>query len=271
MYYTFTSKKTTTPSNKIESKRPITPSKNIIEKQSKPIESIKKYINFINDTIDFKTYRNEFKKNDIVCIKNFINVDLRYELNKELEQYNYYEHAFCPNNGKWEPIHLDKNTEDGILKERYEECIECRNKGLFSYSFKRQIGEHYDTCMCVSCKLYNTLKDTEIINRLEEITGICNLRPNEVFLSKYTKGDFLTTHHDKDKGKIAVVFSLTEKWNPNFGGTLHFVNDDDEIYKSITPKYGNVCIFNLQNGIKNHFVSEVNVNKSRYMISAWYG
>ena len=95
--------------------------------------------------------------------------------------------------------------------------------------------------------------------------------PGEVFLSNYKKNDFLSLHHDINKGDIAVTISLSYDWDPVYGGILHFCDDEKNIYKSVVPKLGNINIFKLDpnKGI-DHFVSPVNVDKNRYTLVAWY-
>jgi Rps23 Pro-64 3,4-dihydroxylase Tpa1-like proline 4-hydroxylase len=91
-----------------------------------------------------------------------------------------------------------------------------------------------------------------------------------MFLSKYEKDDFLSVHHDIQKGDISVTCSLTEDWDVSWGGLLHFCNEEG-VYKTISPKMGTLNVFKLdpENGL-DHFVSMVNVNKPRYTFTAWY-
>ena len=95
-----------------------------------------------------------------------------------------------------------------------------------------------------------------------------NLYCTEVNIANYTKGDFINIHRDSGKGKFAVTLSLTSDWNPSYGGLLHFV-DGSNVIDTVVPHLGNIVIFEI-NEKSDHFVSPVNVEKNRYMISAWY-
>ena len=75
------------------------------------------------------------------------------------------------------------------------------------------MGNHYDTCFCVSCRLNATVKSPEFTDTLSKIIGCINLKPNEVFLSNYGKDDFLSLHHDINKGDIAVTISFTYEYS----------------------------------------------------------
>jgi len=95
--------------------------------------------------------------------------------------------------------------------------------------------------------------------------------PGEMFVSNYGNGDFLSVHHDQNKGNIAVTFSLNTDWHPTYGGILHFCDKDKNIYKSISPNNGSVNIFKINQEVGiDHFVSQVVVDKSRYSLIVWY-
>ena len=155
------------------------------------------FTNFISPELNIDEYSSEFKKNKIAVIPNFVSKDLLNDIRNDIENYKWFMYYFIPVDNIWKP--RSYNLKTPVLSDRYEECNKNRKKNNFTYRFKRQIGKHYDTCVCVTCKLYATLAHPTVINKLEQITGLENLRPGEFFLSKYSKGDFLSTHHDKKK------------------------------------------------------------------------
>jgi len=228
------------------------------------------YQNFVSQEVDIKKYEKLYEDEGLLSIPNFITPSLCDKLKSDLDEYVWFTYSFTPVNNVWgEPGHFLLNSP--LIQERFKECEKNREDGNFTYRFKRQFGKHFETCVCVTCRLYATLSDQRVIKVLEQITGLKELKPGEMFVSKYTKGDFLATHHDKNKGKITTTFCLTDNWDPNYGGILHFCDKDGQIYKSIVPKMGNLCIFRLvKEKQMDHFVSEVRVDKNRYMVSAWY-
>ena len=212
------------------------------------------------------------KEEESVCVPNFISADIIQGLVKEVENYKWWSYAILPYNNVWTPEYF-YNTPfgDADLQNALSECNKHLSDKQFAYRFRRQKVDHYNDCVCVTCKLYETLSSFLVISALCKITGYKNLTPREIFLSNYSKGDVLTIHHDKNKGDIAVTFCFTRDWHPVYGGILHFCDSDNNIYKSVIPTLGAICIFKLdKNNIRNHFVSKINVPKNRYMISAWY-
>jgi hypothetical protein len=230
------------------------------------------YSNFINFDVHFQYFKDIYSKKQIVSIPNFISKIVLKEIKSLLNEYKWFTYTIMPNKNDWNlgPLHVP--SDDSNLNVHFTECAIHKQNNLFTYRFQRQYGDHFQTCTCVSCKLYKTVSQPTILRILEELTGEDNLVPGEMFLSKYTKGDFLTTHHDKDKGRIAVTYSLTYEWNPNYGGVLHFVDNNNNIIHSTSPTLGTMTIFQILNNVpRNHFVSEITVNnKNRFMITAWY-
>jgi hypothetical protein len=237
------------------------------------VEQQQYYSNFINFDVNFQQFKDMYFKNKIVSIPNFISKSLLEEIKPLVHEYKWFTYTIMPNGNDWTlgPI-LNIPSDSPDLHTHFSECTRHKTNNQFTYRFQRQYGPHVPTCSCVSCKLYKTISHSTTLRILEALTGEKNLLPGEMFLSKYTKGDFLTTHHDKDKGRIAVTYSLTYDWDPNYGGILHFVDSDNNVTHSISPTLGSMTIFQLEKHVhRDHFVSEITVNnRTRYMITAWY-
>lgn len=226
--------------------------------------------NFVNNDMitlpNITKYNKMYKDESIVTIPNFISYDVLGSIKHEIENYKWWSYATIPTNNKW-IVHYAQD----ISKQTSDHCDEAFINKLFTYKFRRCLGNHYDTCTCISCRLNATVKSFPFTDILCKIIGCRNLKPREVFLSNYGKNDYLSLHHDINKGDITVTISFTYDWDPVYGGILHFCDDDKNIYKSIVPKLGNINIFklDLSKGI-DHFVSTVNVDKNRYTLVAWY-
>ena len=184
----------------------------------------------------------------------------------QMENYKWWSYATIPNNNIWKPEY-----NEFITSERSNECQRNIEDLKFCYRYKICLGNHYDTCYCISCKLKDTISSFHVTDLLCKIVGCRNLRAGEILLTNYGKDDFLSLHEDNKKGDIAVTFSLTYGWHPCYGGILHFCDNENNIYKSIVPNLGCLTIFDLDNQKgKTHFVSSVNVTKNRYTLTAWY-
>ena len=223
--------------------------------------------NFVSEYItDFQNYKKIYTEKGIITIPKFVSDEVVNSIKDELENYEWWLYATIPNNGKWKV-----NYEENLSDESKLSCKCANEKKLFTYRFRRTIPGHYDTCTCVSCRLNDTMKSWPLTDTICKITGHRNIRPGEIFISNYGKDDFLSMHHDKNKGDIAVTISFAYDWYPTFGGLLHFCDKDNRIHTSVTPEAGQINLFKLdKQNETNHFVSHVLVNKNRYTLTAWY-
>ena len=90
------------------------------------------------------------------------------------------------------------------------------------------------------------MSSPEFINYLNNITSLNLSKLNTLFLSKYKGGNFLSPHSDRGNGKLAFVLNLTKNWKPQYGGILHFMNNDKtEIIESFMPLFNNLMLFEV--------------------------
>ena len=112
-----------------------------------------------------------------------------------------------------------------------------------------------------------------MIETINAITDENITNAHDIFMSKYSYGNFLSPHSDKNNGRIAFVLNLSYGWKPQYGGLLHIMNQErDEVIKTITPQYNSLVLFYIpeETGIP-HFVSHVNIrNRNRYAITGWF-
>jgi Rps23 Pro-64 3,4-dihydroxylase Tpa1-like proline 4-hydroxylase len=227
-------------------------------------------INIKNEDIEsFKDkYINNSKK---LKIPNFLESHFAEEL---------FKHAFLEKN--W-------NMASGIDKNKYEKQnipqfdkinnLQIKNvsaafgKDQFSYIFYRSMNNSKNMSY-FEFTLRKTLNSPEFINTLNEITGLELTQLTTLFMSKYKTGNFLSPHSDRGNGRLAFVINLTKFWKPQYGGNLHFMNDDrTEILDTFVPEFNNLVIFYVPEGDGvPHFVSHIapNVKHNRFAITGWF-
>jgi len=242
------------------------------DRDSDKIDKNKKLLipNFVSKEIDFEKYSKIYHENNkIVSIPKFVSPVVLESLRNEIETFVFSTYSITPNNNNWEMKTYEMNDEN--LNERFQECDYYRLCKNFTYRFKRTVGNHHFSCSCIHCRLQYTLSNYSFTDALCKVVGCKKLSQGEFFLSCYSKNDFLTTHHDSGKGDIAVTINFTYDWDPNYGGVLHFCDEENNIYKSITPNLGSLNIFHVkEEPHTHHFVSQVVVDKNRITLSTWY-
>ena len=113
---------------------------------------------------------------------------------------------------------------------------------------------------------------------------------HSLFAAKYNEGCFLSPHTDQWKGDLGFTLQLTKNWKPQWGGLLHFLDDEEKltsvndtvlkiahkqpktVSETRTPTFNELTLFYLpeQSG-RWHYVSHVNpgVKGSRISYSGW--
>ena len=69
------------------------------------------------------------------------------------------------------------------------------------------------------------------------VTGLRSTDAESQF-TRYTAGQYLTRHRDAldgNKRQLAFVLSLSKQWHPDWGGLLHFYEEDGEVQEVWTP------------------------------------
>lgn len=233
-----------------------------------------RYENFVNDA--YKIFRTdlmcELDKNYIITLNDFMSEEAAIQVKSDMPKFhdNWWVHAILPSSSEgWERVHL--NVGDPNIPNALQYAENAANSGQFAYHFLRTVGGHYETCNCYMCSLHKTFESYEVLKVLSNIVGKQVIGVGEMFASKYERDNFLTIHHDKNKGDYTFILSLTEGWNPTHGGNTHFVDESNSIYKTVSPKFNTLTIFKLTPEKQmNHFVSRVCGPKPRYAFTGWF-
>lgn len=231
----------------------------------------------INSQIIPESYKDEFINKGSVIIRDFLLDEHIEKLNKFFNDSmpnDWWYSSTCPGTeGKVKYIRNLESNQPVIDKEK-EFAENVFNSGGYAYHFYRSIGDHYATCVCEECWFRDWLKSDEIISFLEKVSGFKLTSFSTMFASKYSSGCFLGPHHDDTLGKVGFVLQLTKNWLPQWGGILHFLNDNlNRIEYSESPTFNTLTLFHIPEGTgKWHYVSHVapGITKNRIAYSGWY-
>lgn len=214
----------------------------------------------------------EFKKSQKLMIKNF----LQYEFAHNIYNYALLEKNWTLSTG------INNIKYEKPLTFQFEKANQLQLKNVniafgndhFSYIFNRSMNSNIKNTSFFEFTLRKTLSSEDFIKFLNKITNLQLTKLTTLFMSRYKSGNFLSPHSDKGNGKLAFVINISKNWKPQYGGNLHFMNDErTEITETYVPEFNSFVIFHvpLDVGIP-HFVSHVapNVKFSRYAITGWF-
>lgn len=227
-------------------------------------------INRINNINNIENIKAEFLQKQRVKINNF----LEHQFAELLYKHALIEKAWILSTG------IDKMKYEKNSTAQFQKLNDAQIKNVgnafsndrFSYIFYRAFNGEKMTFLEYSIR--QMLSSNDFIDILNQITGLGLTKLTTMFLSKYKSGNFLSPHSDKGNGRLAFVINLSKFWKPQYGGVLHFMNEDrTEILESFVPSFNTFVIFHVpeEKGIP-HFVGHVapNVKHSRYSITGWF-
>ena len=234
--------------------------------------------NIINENLDLDKLRKEFLEKKYVVISDYLKEDVANMLHDFLS----YE---MPADW-WSIASYPSPDSDGVnyirnFEENYEEAKKYRDyaeqkfaEGQFSYTFHRTLDNHVEGCECQECEFRKFLDSNENCEIISKITNLDIKGANELFAACYLPGDFLSPHQDSPNGIIGFVYQLTKDWKPQYGGLLHFLNDDGDVIESVeVPEFNSLTLFLLpEDKGKLHYVSHVNpkVDELRLSFTGWF-
>jgi Rps23 Pro-64 3,4-dihydroxylase Tpa1-like proline 4-hydroxylase len=232
----------------------------------------------INPELDIEKLHEEFKEQKSIEVINFLEdgiANRMYDfLNGGMDETWWSASFLAHNTNNGQPIHLRRipSNEEEIIKMEGI-ALGSFETGAFSYYFDRTTN-HKEACNCTFCQFRWFLHSPEVLNLIRTVTGEEVSQSQEVFASRFVGTQFLSPHHDLNKGKIGFVYSLTREWKTQHGGNLHLMKYDYKtVTKVITPKFNRLTMFHIpsNDGIP-HFVSHVvpGIKTKRLSITGWF-
>jgi Rps23 Pro-64 3,4-dihydroxylase Tpa1-like proline 4-hydroxylase len=240
--------------------------------------------NLINEQLDISKIKEEYQKDNFVIVRNFLKEEWADKLSKYYENIpaDWWSWMFLPDpdlgiNSWGTSIYREDGSaalKQLISKKRqFLETVYKENRG-FSYIYKRVFFEsHFATCLCEECVFRKSfLEVSPMLNFLQEVTGHNELKPGELFTSKYGHGDYNGPHNDNAKGRATIVLNLSKGWLPQDGGIFFGMEEDFVSVKHVeVPTFNSLVIFDVSEGGMPHLVNHVtNPSKTRLAVTGWY-
>lgn len=176
--------------------------------------------------------------------------------------------------------------------------VKIRNEELRAYTPEqhRDLGERvvrnavgqyqfaYNTFMMVGAyiegraphlvlhRVLEYFNSAEYLGFMRSVTGMDEIMKTDAQATRYMRGQFLRMHDDKidEEGRlVAYVLNLTKNWVADWGGLLHFQDDEGNVTDIFMPHFNSLSMFKVP---ARHFVSCVApyAEQPRYAITGWF-
>lgn len=115
------------------------------------------------------------------------------------------------------------------------------------------------------------IRGPAFLDFMRTVTGTSAIDFADAQATRYRRGSFLNHHTDdvvRTNRLAAYVLNLTQKWRPDWGGVLLFVDDDGNVSEGFTPTFNAMNLFRVPQG---HMVSQVAsyAGADRLSITGW--
>jgi Rps23 Pro-64 3,4-dihydroxylase Tpa1-like proline 4-hydroxylase len=157
------------------------------------------------------------------------------------------------------PANKDQMTPEQWTAIERAVVASAANKFHFLFDSHRisETGEAYADPNHPLAQIVAFLNAPATLQFLRSVTGHGAIARVDAQATRYSHGQFLHIHDDLDPGKgrlAAYVLNMTPVWSAEWGGVLHFVDEDGHIAEGYVPKFNALNIFDV--GVP-HFVSYV--------------
>ena len=120
--------------------------------------------------------------------------------------------------------------------------------------------------------VFDYLNSPDVFSLIEGITGHKALTYADAQYTSYSFGHFLTRHNDdvgEEGRRVAYVLGLSKDWHPDWGGLLHFFEEDGAPRDFWIPKFNTLSLFDVRHV---HSVSYVTpfAQEPRLSLTGWF-
>lgn len=233
---------------------------------------------WLNHNIDCAKPLWDFLAQKVTVIRNVMKPDaarmVKNYLTNHFPKEEWYQASSWGEGVKYVPV-TPENQE--TIKEQMGKVKENWVGHGVVYTFQRTLKEA-NTEDPNFVQIWSFLRSRKFLDLVEKVTMMKLSNVEASFVSRYTTGCALSIHTDvSDNRKLAFVLNLTEDWKEEYGGCL--VIEPEQAGKSrcgnpsltIVPEYNTLSLFDVTNGGRAHYVSEVvePTGKIRMAITGW--
>lgn len=97
-------------------------------------------------------------------------------------------------------------------------------------------------------KVLAYLGTDHFIEFAKRVTGKTDIDRVDAHATRYVRGHFLKAHNDPHPTqvrRVAYVLSFTPVWQIDWGGLLHFIDDDDRVVETFVPNFNSLTLFTV--------------------------
>ncbi|MEM9014986.1 MAG: 2OG-Fe(II) oxygenase family protein [Pseudomonadota bacterium] len=231
----------------------------------------------LNESVDLKAAAKTFAERGIVQLDGIFATDSAADIQRMLVQGMPWRLLMTDENNS--PTHLSQaewKQRSADERQRIYQGVLARarrNEGFFylTYPMIEAYLNGWDTGHPIH-QLTELINSPAYLDIGRVITGLPGITKADAHACQYGPGHFLTRHidHGPDKERrAAYVLGFTQGWQPDWGGLLLFLKDNQDVDHGFLPRFNNLTIFDIN---YLHTVTQVSTfaGAPRLTVTGWF-
>ena len=231
----------------------------------------------LNPNLDIDALAREYALDERLRIENLLAPDFAERLHTACRDDVPYE-FICHVDGNNVVIpedelrQMSRDEQDKLQKQMIDEA--SRGVGFFysGYQMVRAKTNTDDPKLAFLHSMFDFVNSEEMLSFIAAISGRSDLNSADAHYTRYTPGQFLTRHKDDittEGRRIAYVMGFSKDWHPDWGGLLHFYEDDGSGRDFWIPAFNSLSLFDVRHV---HSVSYVTpfAKQQRLSLTGWF-
>ena len=164
------------------------------------------------------------------------------------------------------------DNKKALIVERLQQNAQSNFQYLFlNYSISDAVEQQSNPDVELN-EFEEFINSSEVLDLIRTITRIREIRFADCQATLYRPGHFLRAHNDdvERAGRlVAYTFNFTPNWRADYGGILHFLDEQEHVDEGYLPKFNALNLFKIP---ARHAVSYVTPYAAggRYSIIGWF-
>lgn len=231
----------------------------------------------LNPNLDLAPYAETYRKRGIVQVQNVLEENTATAIADMLARGLPWRLLFTDRNDQ--PVHFSNAELQALGKDRFQEMmrdVHARAQGNRGYFYQAYpMIEAYTRGWEPGHPIHlvtEFLNSPEFLDLGRQVTGVSEITKADAHATLYGRGHFLTRHMDEGEDRerrAAYVLGLSRGWQPDWGGLLLFLKDNQDISEGYLPRFNVLTIFDIK---YLHTVTQVSnfAGAGRYSLTGWF-
>lgn len=223
----------------------------------------------INNDLDIEHLRRELRARRRVQIPNFLQASAAARLQQCLAEEVPWSTAV--HGLKDRPATPGTEEDKALMRDAWDKAKEGYHFIYDRYLMVEAMKAGRDPDLVLH-KVLTFLNDRQFLDFVRYFSGDQELNMVGAQATRYRSGQFLREHddHHREEGRrYAYVINLSLAWKADWGGLLHFTDDEGNVIDTFIPRFNSLSLFKVP---ALHFVEQVTpwAQEQRLAITGWW-